>query len=132
MPSDDKVVSHSEIHLFATAAPRRWLSRYFPPATRAELWAGLSFMAASLFGSAWVMKCRYEALALAHDSVNVDGNVVELWKTKARRSWRCHVQYEYSAPEKANAQTFRNETELPEEYFDHLWKGGPIAVKVCR
>src|SRR5262245_45570644 len=125
-------LARSEIHVFATVEPRRGLFGLFPPATRAELWTGLVFLVLSLLGAAWVLKARSDALALGHDSVNVEGKVLQLWKTQARRGWRHHVEYEYSAPPQINAHIFRNQTELPEEHFKRLSEGGPIAVKVCR
>jgi hypothetical protein len=132
MPADDPFLARSEIRVFATVEPRRGLFGLFPPATRAELWTGLVFLVSSLLGAAWVLKARSDALALEHDSVNVEGKVLQLWKTQARRGWRHHVEYEYSAPPQINAHILRNQTELPEEHFNGLNEGGPIAVKVCR
>jgi hypothetical protein len=106
--------------------------RFFPPATGAELWAGLVLIALSLLGAAWVIKCRAEALALEHDSVNRVGKVMRLWKTPNHGGWYYRVEYEYAAPPELDVQIFRNATELPKEHFDRLHEGGPITVKVCR
>jgi hypothetical protein len=35
-------------------------------------------------------------------------------------------------PPQMGAHVFRNETQLAEQHFDRLQKGGPVAVKVCR
>ena len=132
MAADAPVSHHTEIRLFATGEPPRGMYRLFPPATRTELWAGVGFLAVALFGAAWVLKCRFDALALEQDPVIVEGKVVQLWKAPNRRRWHCYVRYEYPAPPQMGAHVFRNETELAEQHFNRLQEGGPVAVKVCR
>ena len=132
MATDDPIPSRSEIHLFATGGPRRGLFRLFPPATRSELWGGLAFLVLSLLGAPWVLKCRSEALALEQDSVNVEGKVVRLWRTKPKNRTHYRVEYEYPAPPEAHPAVFRDKAELDEQHFIRLKEGGPIAVKVCR
>jgi HNH endonuclease len=70
--ADDPMPSRSEIHVVATSEPRRGQWRWFPPATQAELWTGLVFIILPLFGAAWVIHCRSEALALERDSITVE------------------------------------------------------------
>src|SRR5262245_48231486 len=98
MATNDPVPSRRENHMFATNELLVGLCRLFPPATRAELWGGLAFIVVSLFGTAWVIKCRFEALALERDAVIIDGTVVRLWVTTGRGSGLHHVAYEYPAP----------------------------------
>jgi len=98
MAADAPVSHHTEIRLFATGEPPRGMYRLFPPATRTELWAGLGFLGVALLGAAWVLKCRFDALALEQDPVIVEGKVVQLWKAPNRRHWYYHVGYEYPAP----------------------------------
>jgi uncharacterized protein DUF3592 len=133
MATNDPIPSRRENHLFATSEPRVGLFRLFPPATRTELWGGLAFIVLSLLGTAWVIKCRSEALALERDAVTIDGTVVRLWVTPGRGSGVHHVAYEYRAPSEVEARTFQGETTtLSDEHFARLEEGGPIAVKVCR
>jgi hypothetical protein len=132
MATDDPVLSHSEIHLFATGEPRRGLFRLFPPATRSELWGGLACVVLALLGAAGVLKCRADALALEQDSVNVEGKVVRLWTTKPKNRTYFHVEYEYPARAEADTPTFQDKAELDEQHFHCLEVGGPIAVTVCR
>jgi hypothetical protein len=132
MVADGPVPPLSEIHLLATDEPRRGLFRFFPPATRSELWGGSIFLILSLLGAAWVLKCRAEALDLEHDSVIVDGKVLRLWKTKPKNRTYFRVEYEYPASLKAGTPMFRDTAEVDEQQFNGLKEGGPIAVKVCR
>jgi hypothetical protein len=132
MTADGPISSHREIHFFATCEPRRGLFRFFPPATRAELWCGLAFIVLSLLGAAWMIQCRFQALALERDAVTVEGTVVRLWVTTNKGSVIHHVAYEYPAPPGEEARTFQGKTKLPEEHIAFLKQGGPIAVKVCR
>jgi hypothetical protein len=132
MATDAPVTSRGEIHLFATARPRRGLFRYLPPATHAELGLGLALIVLSLLGAAYVIKCRSEALTLEHDSVTVEGKVLHLKTTRGKGGWGFRVEYEYPAPPETESQVFRNETRLPKEHFGLLKEGGPIAVKVSR
>jgi hypothetical protein len=132
MATDEPVLSRSEIHLFETGEPRRGLFRFFPPATRSELWGGLAFLVLSLLGTACVLKCRAEALALEQDSVNVEGRVVRLWTTKPKNRTYFRVEYEYPAQPNADTPTFQDKAELDEQHFQRLKEGGPIAVKICR
>jgi hypothetical protein len=118
--------------MVATAELLRSLCRFLPPATRSEFWGGLAFLAVSLLGTAWVLKCRAEALALEQDSVNMKGKVVRLWMTKVKSHRHYWVEYEYPASPEAEARTLQDRTELSEEHFDRLKEGGPITVKVCR
>ena len=132
MATDHPIPSRSEIHLFATGESPRGLFRFFPPATRSELWGGLAFLVLSLLGAAWVLKCRFEALALQQDSVNVEGKVVRLWMTKPKNRTYYHVEYQYPAPPEGDTPLFRDKAELDEQHFIRLKEGGPITVKVCR
>jgi hypothetical protein len=95
------------------------------------LWAGLIFLALAPIVTVAVFKYRFEALALEEDSVLVEGKVAHLWIASFRRSVHYQVEYEYSSPPAADAQIFRNQTEIGEQYFKRLHEGGPIAVKVC-
>jgi hypothetical protein len=63
---------------------------------------------------------------------HVAGKIVRLWTTEARRGLHYQVEYEYHAPPGVDGQLFRNQTQLPQERFERLKVGGPIAVKVCR
>jgi hypothetical protein len=119
-----------KMYLFATAAPHRGLFRLLPPATRAELWAGLVLIGLSLLGTAWLLKCRSDTLALEQDSVTVKGRVLRLWITTGKGA-SFHVAYEYPASTGGDAQVFRNEIVMSEKRFDALKEGGPIAVMVC-
>src|SRR5262245_41882829 len=114
MATDDPIPSR---RLFATGEPRHGLFRFFPPATRAELWGGLAFIALSLLGTAWVIKCRFEALALERDAVTIDGTAVRLWLTPGRGSGVHHVAYEYPAPWGEEARTIRGEITVSDERF---------------
>jgi hypothetical protein len=129
MDRDNPIPSRSQMRLSA-AEPGRWLFRILGPATRAELCGGLAFLTVSLLGTAWVIKCRADALALERDSVNVDGKVIRLWVTEANNGHHYRVEYEYQVP--PEPRVFRDKTELFEEHFNRLNEGGPIALKVCR
>jgi len=124
---------HSEIQLIAMTEPRRGLYRYFPfpPAARAELWGGSVIVALSLLGALWVLKCRFEALALERDSEIVEGKVVRLRVTKDVKN-RPHYWAEYDGPLELQAVIPRREVELPKDHFDRLTEGGPIPLRVCR
>jgi hypothetical protein len=132
MATDNPIAAHVSIRLFAAGQQPRGLYRYFPPATRAEFWAGTALLVLSLLGTAWVIKCRCEALALEQDPVNVEGKVLRLWTTQERRRVHYHVEYEYSAPADVDTKVLRDWTELPEVYFKRLKEGGPVGIKVCR
>jgi hypothetical protein len=130
--ADDPLPARDEIPPPAAAGPFRGLFRDFPPATRAELWSGVVLIALSLFCAAWLIKWRFDALALERDSVTVEGKVLRLWTTRANNGPAYRVEYEYSAPLEAEPRVFREQVQLYEEYFNALREGGPIAVTVCR
>jgi len=132
MASDEQTTTRAEAHLPRAGAPRWGLYRLFPPATRAELWAGVTLIVVSLLGAGGVVKGRSDALALEQDAVYVEGTVVRRWMTPAKNSWHYHVEYEYPAPSAADPQAFHDTARLSEEYFNRLREGGPIVVAVCR
>ena len=119
--------------MFATGEPPRGMYRFFPPATRAELWGGLAFILLPLLGAVWVLKCRSEALALEHHSVNIEGKVVRLWVINdVKKRPHFHVEYEYDAPAQADLSVFRDELEVRERRFTEFQVGGPISLRVCQ
>src|SRR5262245_59857220 len=131
--SDHPTTSGSVIRIFATGEPPRGMYRFFPPATRTELWAGLAFVLLPLLGAVGVLKCRSEALALEHNSVTIEGKVVGLWVIHdVKKRPHFHVEYEYDAPLQADLPVFREEVEVRERRFTELQVGGPIAVRVCQ
>jgi hypothetical protein len=132
MAADTPMTSRSEIHLFATAQPRRGLFRFLPPATHAELGLGLALIVLSLLGAVYVIRCRSDALTLEQDSVTVEGKVLRLQTTRGKGGWGYRVEYEYPGPPETESQVFRNETRLPKEHFAPLREGAPIAVQVSR
>jgi hypothetical protein len=132
MAIDNPMPAQISLRLFRAGQPPRGLYRFFPPATRTEFWAGSILVALALLGTAWVTKCRCEALALEQESVNIEGKVVRRWTTQERRRVRYRVEYEYPASGEVDGRVFRDWTELPEEYFKRLQDGGPISVTVCR
>jgi hypothetical protein len=131
MATNDPLPPDSEVHLFATVGFPRGLSRFFPPATRAELWCGLVLIGLSLLGAAWFLKCRSDALALQQDSAIVQGKVVRLWITTGKGA-SFHVTYEYPASVAADAPVLKKEALLYKEHFDRMKEGGPSSVRVCR
>jgi hypothetical protein len=133
MSADHPTATRSKIHMFAAGEPHRGMYRYFPPATRAELWGGLAFIVLPLLGAVWVLTCRSEALALEHNSVNVEGTVARLWVTyDVKKRPHFHVAYEYVAPAGDDLPVFRNEVEFSERRFAELKRGEPIILKVCQ
>jgi hypothetical protein len=131
MAGDDQIPSDSEVRPRATGGWVHWFLRFFPPASRAELWGGLALIGLSMLGVAWVIKCRSDALALERDAVTVEGKVLSLWVTTGKGS-SLHVAYEYPDPLDLEARNFKGETKLDNEHFALLKVGGPVAVDVCR
>ena len=84
MAHDDTVPLHKDLKLSAERRARRGLFHLFPPASRAELWTGLTLIGLSLLGVAWLFKCRCDVLALERDGVTVEGRVVRLWHTTGK------------------------------------------------
>ena len=118
--------------MVATSRPRHWFARYFPPATRMELWGGIVFILIAIIGAAWVMKCRSDAVALEQDPVTIDGTVVRKWVTYGKGAGK-YVAYEYRADVEAEApRTFHGDARVNDAYFERLKVGGPIGITACR
>jgi hypothetical protein len=132
MAADDRAESREEVRQVATGAPRGGLDQWFAPGSRAGLWAGLSLIALSLLGAAWIFQGRADALALERDPVRVEGQVVRLWVTRENNGPHYRVEYEYAAGAGDGARVFRDETQLVRGHYDLLREGGPIVVAVCR
>src|SRR5262245_52404315 len=115
-----------------TRGPPHLLWQSWPPASRAELLLGSALIAFSLLGTAYVLKGRFDALALERDAVAVQGKVLQLWVTRGKGGRAFHVQYEFRAATDDGTRVVKHESTLPEKYFDRLRVGEAIAVTYCR
>jgi hypothetical protein len=109
----------------------RLFERLFPPATWAELVAGMALVGISLLGGWWVLRYRADALALERDAVVFEGTVSRLWLTYGKVS-HYHVAYQSPAGPEASAPLLQGRADLSKEHFDRLAEGKPVAVQVCR
>jgi len=132
MAPEDPILFRQEIHVLATAAPRHWFGRFFPRATRSELWGGLGFIFLSILGAVWIVKCRADALALERDNVTVEGTVFRKWVSTGKGSTK-YIAYEFAAGSEGEApRTIHGDTRIDAAYFESLKPGSPISIKMCR
>jgi hypothetical protein len=132
MAPQEPVLFRRDIYLVATSRPRHWFARFFPPATRMELWGGIGFILIAIIGAVWVLKARSDALALERDPVTIDGIVVRKWVTHGKGAGK-FVAYEYTAGTEGKApRTFHGDARVNDAYFERLNLGGSIGITACR
>jgi len=132
MAPQEPVLFRRDIYLVATSQPRHWFARFFPPATRLELWGGIGFILVAVIGAVWVMKCRSDALALERDPVTIDGTVLRKWVTYGKGAGK-YVAYEYTADTESGVpRTIHGDARVNESHFERLKVGGPIGITACR
>ena len=132
MAPQEPVLFQQDVFLVARSQPRHWFARFFPPATRMELWGGIFFILIAIMGAVWVMKARSDALALERDPVTIDGTVLRKWVTHGKGAGK-YVAYEYTAATEGGAQrTFHGDARVNDTYFERLKVGGPIGIAACR